>query len=72
MPTCGYCGEESAPAAKFCAECGRRIEPTAGTRHRALKTVSIVFSDLVDSTSLGEELEAESLREVLDDYFEAM
>jgi class 3 adenylate cyclase/tetratricopeptide (TPR) repeat protein len=34
--------------------------------------VSIIFTDLVDSTSLGEELDAESLREVMDDYFEAM
>jgi class 3 adenylate cyclase len=36
------------------------------------KTVTIVFSDLVGSTALGERLDAEALREVLDRYFEEM
>jgi len=46
--------------------------PTTPPGHRARKTVSIVFSDLVGSTSLGEDLDAESLREVMDEYFETM
>ena len=33
------------------------------------RTVTIVFSDLVGSTALGERLDAEALREVLDRYF---
>jgi len=40
----------------------------AGSR----KTVSIVFSDLVGSTALGEALDSEALREVLDRYFTEM
>ena len=36
------------------------------------RTVTIVFSDLVGSTALGERLDAEALREVLDRYFEEM
>ena len=36
------------------------------------RTVSIVFSDLKDSTRLGEQLDTESLREVLSLYFEEM
>ena len=36
------------------------------------KTVTIVFSDLKGSTSLGEALDSESLREVLTRYFEEM
>src|SRR5206468_6536889 len=36
------------------------------------KTVSIVFSDLKGSTNLGEQLDTESLREVLNVYFEEM
>ena len=34
------------------------------------KTVTVVFVDLTDSTSLGESLDAEALRGVLDRYFE--
>ncbi len=40
----------------------------AGSR----KTVTIVFSDLVGSTALGEALDSEALREVLDRYFDEM
>jgi class 3 adenylate cyclase len=36
------------------------------------RTVSIIFSDLKDSTSLGERLDTESLREVLNLYFDEM
>ncbi|MBA3232383.1 MAG: AAA family ATPase, partial [Propionibacteriales bacterium] len=57
---------------KFCPECGTPLQPLPAQSHQARKTVTIVFSDLVDSTSLGEELDAESLREVMDRYFDAM
>jgi class 3 adenylate cyclase len=70
--TCGSCGSATPPTAKFCPECGAAQQPAAAARHLARKTVTIVFSDLVGSTPLGEELDAESLREVLDDYFDAM
>ena len=36
------------------------------------RTVSIVFTDLTGSTSLGERLDTESLREVLNVYFNEM
>src|SRR5213083_808857 len=36
------------------------------------KTVTIVFSDLKGSTSLGEALDSESLREVMSRYFDEM
>ena len=44
------------------------IVAPAGSR----KTVTIVFSDLVGSTALGEALDSEALREVLDRYFTEM
>ena len=34
--------------------------------------MTVVFSDLVDSTALGERLDPEALREVLDRYFDEM
>ena len=38
----------------------------------ARKTVTVVFSDLVGSTALGEALDSEAMREVLDRYFAEM
>jgi class 3 adenylate cyclase len=72
VPTCGHCGEETHPGARFCAACGAPARTVTAQPRRARRTVSIIFSDLVDSTSLGEELDAESLRELMDEYFEAM
>jgi class 3 adenylate cyclase len=60
------------PSAKFCPECGTAVQRMPGAARQTRKRVTIVFSDLVGSTSLGEELDAESLREVLDGYFDAM
>jgi class 3 adenylate cyclase/tetratricopeptide (TPR) repeat protein len=47
--------------------------PLTGSPARATRrTVTIVFSDLVGSTALGELLDPEALREVLDRYFREM
>lgn len=43
-----------------------RQEPSEPFR----KTVTILFSDVVDSTDLGERLDPETLSRVLTDYFE--
>ena len=45
---------------------------TAAPAQDTRKTVTIVFSDLVGSTSLGEALDPESVREVLASYFDRM
>jgi predicted ATPase/class 3 adenylate cyclase len=68
---CPNCGEENPPRFRLCGYCGTALaaaEPPTEIR----KTVTVVFSDLVGSTSLGESLDPESLREVLDRYFAAM
>jgi class 3 adenylate cyclase/tetratricopeptide (TPR) repeat protein len=44
----------------------------AGASESGRRIVTIVFSDLVGSTALGESLDPEALREVLDRYFDAM
>jgi class 3 adenylate cyclase len=36
------------------------------------KTVTVVFADISGSTSLGERLDAEAVREIMDRYFEEM
>ncbi|HEU4527907.1 MAG TPA: adenylate/guanylate cyclase domain-containing protein [Actinomycetota bacterium] len=40
--------------------------------HEVRKTVSIVFCDVTDSTSLGERLDPEALRQVMSRYFDRM
>jgi class 3 adenylate cyclase/tetratricopeptide (TPR) repeat protein len=56
---CGYCGTPLGG-----------VEATPAPEAR--KTVTIVFSDLKGSTSLGERLDSESLREVMSRYFDEM
>jgi class 3 adenylate cyclase len=68
---CPNCGEENPDRFRLCGICGTSLVPeTVGQQVR--RTVSIVFTDLKGSTSLGERLDTESLREVLSVYFNEM
>ena len=69
MLTCSSCGHENPDAQKFCGECGATLSAPGETRRRL---VTALFCDLVGSTELGEQLDAEVLRKVLDRYFDAM
>src|SRR6478672_11435044 len=71
MKVCAACGAENPDIARFCLACGTQLaeaRPPQETR----KVVTVVFSDLKGSTSLGEALDSESLREVMTRYFEEM
>ena len=70
MPGCSNCGEENPERARFCSACGHSLEQESSERFR--KTVTILFSDVVDSTGLGERLDPETLSHVLTDYFEGV
>ncbi|HET9120422.1 MAG TPA: adenylate/guanylate cyclase domain-containing protein, partial [Solirubrobacterales bacterium] len=70
MQRCPDCNEENPDRFRLCGYCGALLSPVASEEVR--KTVTVVFSDLKDSTSLGEKLDSESLREVLSVYFSAM
>jgi class 3 adenylate cyclase len=72
VAVCPNCGEQNAELAKFCSECGTRLEIRPTPPQEARKTVTIIFCDLVGSTALGERLDSESLREVMDHYFSSM
>ena len=73
MPFCSQCGTENPDLAKFCFACGTAIVTAApAPAQEVRKVVSIVFSDLKGSTSMGEKLDSESLREVMTRYFDAM
>ena len=64
VPTCPNCGEDNPERARFCMACTAPLVALAAQGKR--RTVTIVFSDLIGSTALGERLDAEALREVLD------
>jgi class 3 adenylate cyclase len=71
MAICPSCGEENPDRFRLCGFCGtplQAVEPAREIR----KTVTIVFSDLVGSTAIGERLDSESLRAVMSRYFDVM
>ena len=71
MKTCASCGTENPDIARFCLACGSQLSD-APAPQETRKVVTIVFSDLKGSTSLGEALDSEALREVMTRYFDAM
>ncbi len=72
---CPACGAETAPDAQFCDACGASLAaatPAGGDSAGSRKVVTILFADLVGSTSLQERLDAESTRRVMERYYAAM
>jgi class 3 adenylate cyclase len=74
MINCPSCGEENPPKFRLCGYCGAALAaaPAALPVREMRKTVTLIFSDLKDSTALGERLDSEALHEVKDRYFSAM
>ena len=71
MRICPDCGEENPDRFRLCGFCGAPFAPPAASQE-VRKTVTVVFSDLKDSTALGESIDPEPLREVLNRYFAEM
>jgi class 3 adenylate cyclase/tetratricopeptide (TPR) repeat protein len=67
MVICGRCGRENLEGFQFCGFCGASLAADGG---EVRKTVTVLFSDVTGSTSLGERLDAESLRSVMSRYFD--
>jgi class 3 adenylate cyclase/tetratricopeptide (TPR) repeat protein len=68
MAACLRCGEANPARARFCLACGAPLGEPATAREMR-KTVTVVFSDVIDSTPLGEHLDAEAYRRVISRYF---
>jgi class 3 adenylate cyclase len=70
---CPDCGAVVGDGAKFCAECGRKLDQTAPASHAPAerRQLSVMFCDLVGSTTLSSQLDPEDLRELLREYHEA-
>jgi class 3 adenylate cyclase len=64
---CPNCGHENSATAKFCSECGASL---AVSETQGRKVVTILFSDVTGSTSLGERLDPESLRGVMGRFYD--
>jgi class 3 adenylate cyclase/tetratricopeptide (TPR) repeat protein len=71
MTICSRCGHETAHDARFCSGCGVALagEEKAGETR---KVVTVLFTDLVGFTNLGERLDPETVRRVMSRYFDAM
>ena len=69
MPRCERCGEDNPARARFCLGCGTPLAGAAAGR-QVRKTVTVVFSDLVESTPLGERLDPETLRDVISRHYD--
>jgi class 3 adenylate cyclase/tetratricopeptide (TPR) repeat protein len=74
MIACPACAGENPAGFKFCGFCGGPLEaaPPPAPAHETRRSVTIVFSDLVGSTALGERIDSEAVREILKRYFEEM
>ena len=78
---CPACGTLNAPDTKFCGECGTGLTdaaapaggptPVAATGAAERRLVSVLFADLVGSTTLAEDQDPEETRELLSRYFDA-
>jgi class 3 adenylate cyclase/tetratricopeptide (TPR) repeat protein len=68
---CPSCGEENPARFRLCGFCGASLAK-ATPPQELRKTVTILFSDLKGSTSLGELIDPEALHEVKNRYFETM
>jgi class 3 adenylate cyclase/tetratricopeptide (TPR) repeat protein len=69
---CPNCGAPAAPDARFCSSCGTAFDDAASAPGAERKLVTVLFADVTGSTTLGEQLDPERLRSVMDEYFGAM
>ncbi len=74
MQVCAACGSENPAPFRLCGYCGNALDGSTSVvqMREQRKTVTIVFTDLVGSTSLGERIDPEALAGLLNRYFEVM
>ena len=70
MTRCSNCGQENPEGFRFCGSCGAELTPE--TAREVRKTVTVLFCDVTGSTSLGEQLDPETLRRTMGRYFEEL
>jgi class 3 adenylate cyclase len=68
MTVCERCGTENPDGFRFCGGCGAPLAARLPPR-QVRKVVTALFCDVTGSTALGEELDPEVLRGVMNRYF---
>jgi class 3 adenylate cyclase/tetratricopeptide (TPR) repeat protein len=68
MLACPNCGHENASGARFCSNCGSRLEQAPDAAREERKVVTVLFADLVGFTSRAEQLDPEDVRAILEPY----
>jgi class 3 adenylate cyclase len=71
VAACPSCGSEIVPGARFCPSCGTAVAG-APAGQETLKLATILFADVVGSTSRAEAMHPEDVRELMASYFDAM
>jgi len=69
---CASCAAELPVGARFCPACGTAVSGETRSPIEERRVVSVLFADVTGSTTLGELLDPEQLREVMATYFGAM
>jgi class 3 adenylate cyclase len=70
VAVCAQCGRESPEEFGFCPACGAPLAPAAAPRE-VRKVVTVLFCDLTGSTSLGDRTDPETLRALMNRYYDA-
>ena len=71
MAVCEQCRAESPSGSRFCGSCGAKLA-TRPMPRETRKVVTALFCDVSGSTALGEQLDPEVWRSVIQRYFSAM
>jgi class 3 adenylate cyclase/tetratricopeptide (TPR) repeat protein len=69
MVTCAFCGRENPPDARFCNGCAAPLAAVEEPVREERKVVTVLFVDLVGSTSAAEQLDPEDVRARLAPYW---
>src|SRR4249919_427667 len=66
--TCDRCGQHNPSGSRYCNACGTSLIRTPERR----RLVTLLFCDVSGSTQLGEQMDAESVRDLMSEYFREM
>src|SRR4051812_40067028 len=72
MRRCPQCGARSDDRSSFCWSCGAPLRAAPAAPREARKTVTVIFCDVVGSTTIGERHDPERLHWLMSRYFDEM
>jgi class 3 adenylate cyclase/tetratricopeptide (TPR) repeat protein len=72
MVTCPNCATPNPPGFRFCGNCAAALDAPPRDRTERRKVVTVLFCDVAGSTRLGEQRDPESMRAVMNLYFDTV